>query len=96
MGVFAPGGTPRPIIEQIAEATQHVMADKEFQGKLIAAGFEPVTDSGPEKTAKFVQRGAGALDAVAEGVRHQDQLNQLLDCATRSSFRAERAREPDP
>ena len=30
------------------------MADKEFQGKLIAAGFEPVTDSGPEKTAKFV------------------------------------------
>ena len=54
MGVFAPGGTPRPIIEQIAEATQHAMADKEFQGKLIAAGFEPVTDSGPEKTAKFV------------------------------------------
>ena len=55
MGVFAPAGTPRPIIEQIAEATHHVMADKEFQGKLIAAGFEPVTDSGPEKTAKFVQ-----------------------------------------
>jgi tripartite-type tricarboxylate transporter receptor subunit TctC len=31
------------------------MADQEFQKKLIAAGFEPVTDSGPEKTAKFVQ-----------------------------------------
>ncbi len=55
MGLFAPAATPRPIIEQIAEATQHVMADQEFQGKLIAAGFEPVTDSGPEKTAKFVQ-----------------------------------------
>ena len=47
----APAG---PIIEQIAEATRHGMADKELQGKLIAAGFEPVTDSGPEKTAKFV------------------------------------------
>ena len=31
------------------------MADKEFQKKLIKAGFEPVTDSGPEQTAKFVQ-----------------------------------------
>src|SRR4051794_38615956 len=54
MGVFAPGGTPRPIIEQVAAVTHEVMADKDFQNKLIAAGFEPVTDSGPEKTTKFV------------------------------------------
>jgi tripartite-type tricarboxylate transporter receptor subunit TctC len=54
MGVFAPGGTPRPIIDQIAAATHQVMADKEFQQKLVAAGFEPVTDSGPDQTAKFV------------------------------------------
>jgi tripartite-type tricarboxylate transporter receptor subunit TctC len=31
------------------------MADKGFQQKLIQAGFEPVTDSGPDQTAKFVQ-----------------------------------------
>jgi tripartite-type tricarboxylate transporter receptor subunit TctC len=55
MGVFAPGGTPRPIIDQIAAASHEAMADKEFQEKLIKAGFEPVTDSGPEQTAKFVQ-----------------------------------------
>jgi len=55
MGVFAPAGTPRPIIEQIAGATHQVMADKEFQKRLILAGFEPVTDSGPEQTAKFIQ-----------------------------------------
>jgi tripartite-type tricarboxylate transporter receptor subunit TctC len=54
MGVFAPGGTPRPIIDQVAAATQQVMASKEFQDKLIKAGFDPVTDSGPEATAKFV------------------------------------------
>ena len=54
MGVFAPGGTPRLIIDQIAAATQKVMADKEFQQKLVAAGFEPVTDSGPDETGKFV------------------------------------------
>jgi tripartite-type tricarboxylate transporter receptor subunit TctC len=54
MGVFAPGGTPRPIIDQVASVTHQVMADPDFQKKLVAAGFEPVTDSGPEKTTKFV------------------------------------------
>ena len=54
MGVFAPGGTPRPIIDQVASVTHQVMADADFQKKLVAAGFEPVTDSGPEKTTKFV------------------------------------------
>jgi tripartite-type tricarboxylate transporter receptor subunit TctC len=55
MGVFAPAGTPRPIIDRIASATHHVMADKEFQKRLILAGFEPVTDSGPEQTARFIK-----------------------------------------
>ena len=55
MGLFAPGATPRPIIDQIAAATRAALADKEFQKKLIQAGFEPVTDSGPEQTAAFVQ-----------------------------------------
>jgi tripartite-type tricarboxylate transporter receptor subunit TctC len=55
MGLFAPSGTPRPIIDQIAGVTHQVMADREFQKRLIAAGFEPVTDSGPEQTANFVK-----------------------------------------
>ena len=28
---------------------------RKFQQRLILAGFEPVTDSGPEQTAKFIQ-----------------------------------------
>jgi tripartite-type tricarboxylate transporter receptor subunit TctC len=55
MGVFAPAGTPRSIIEQVAGATHQVMADQQFQQRLIRAGFEPVTDSGPEQTAKFIR-----------------------------------------
>lgn len=55
MGVFAPGATPRPIIDRLASATREIMADPGAQQKLIAAGFEPVTESGPEQTAKFVQ-----------------------------------------
>ena len=52
--MFAPAATPRPIIAQIAGVTQQVMVDKDVQARLIQAGFEPVTDSGPEQTAKFV------------------------------------------
>jgi tripartite-type tricarboxylate transporter receptor subunit TctC len=54
MGLFAPAGTPRQIIEQIAALTQEITADKDFQNKLVRAGFEPVTDSGPQAAAKYV------------------------------------------
>jgi tripartite-type tricarboxylate transporter receptor subunit TctC len=54
IGLFAPANTPRPIIDQIAAVTHQAMGDKGFQQKLIQAGFEPVTDSGPEQTAKFI------------------------------------------
>jgi tripartite-type tricarboxylate transporter receptor subunit TctC len=55
MGLFATGGTPRPILDKIATVTRSVVADRDFQNKLIDDGFEPMTDSGPEQAAKFVQ-----------------------------------------
>jgi tripartite-type tricarboxylate transporter receptor subunit TctC len=55
MGVFAPAGTPRTVIDQIAAASHRAMADPDVQAKLIKAGFEPVLGMGPEDTAKFVQ-----------------------------------------
>ena len=54
MGLFAPAGTPWQIIEQIAGLTREITADKDFQNKLVQAGFEPVTDSGPQATATYV------------------------------------------
>jgi tripartite-type tricarboxylate transporter receptor subunit TctC len=54
MGLFAPAGTPRSIIEQIAGLTRQITADKDFQDKLVRAGFEPVTDSGPHAAATYV------------------------------------------
>jgi tripartite-type tricarboxylate transporter receptor subunit TctC len=54
MGVFAPAGTPRAVIDRIAAASNEAMADKDVQAKLIKAGFEPVIGMGPEETAKFV------------------------------------------
>jgi tripartite-type tricarboxylate transporter receptor subunit TctC len=55
VGVFAPAGTPKPIVNQIAQASQIVMGDKEFQSKLIEGGFEPVLDSGPERSAQYLK-----------------------------------------
>jgi tripartite-type tricarboxylate transporter receptor subunit TctC len=54
MGLFAPTGTPWQIIEQIAGLTREITADKDFQNKLVRAGFEPVTDFGPRSTVKYV------------------------------------------
>jgi tripartite-type tricarboxylate transporter receptor subunit TctC len=55
MGLFTPATTPTPIIDQLAQATHQVMADEDFQAKLSAQGYEPVTDSDPAKTAKYMQ-----------------------------------------
>jgi tripartite-type tricarboxylate transporter receptor subunit TctC len=53
-GLFAPAGVPRSIVERIAEATRKVVADADVQRILLASGFEPVLDSGPEATRAFV------------------------------------------
>ena len=55
MGVFAPGATPRPIIDKLAAVSHGITTDQDFQKKLIAAGFEPLIGMGPAETAKFVQ-----------------------------------------
>ena len=55
LGVFAPAGTPKPIIDQIAQATRTAMADPQFEQAFVAAGFEPIRDSGPEQTRRFVE-----------------------------------------
>jgi tripartite-type tricarboxylate transporter receptor subunit TctC len=53
-GLFAPAGVTQPIIERIAEATRQIMADADVQRILLASGFEPILDSGPEATRQFI------------------------------------------
>jgi tripartite-type tricarboxylate transporter receptor subunit TctC len=54
VGLFAPGGTPKPIVERIAQATQTAMADASLQKMLVTSGFELYADSTPEKTRRFL------------------------------------------
>jgi tripartite-type tricarboxylate transporter receptor subunit TctC len=53
-GLFAPKGTPRPIVEQIAKATRTSIADPDLQRLYITSGFEPHLDSSPEALRREV------------------------------------------
>jgi tripartite-type tricarboxylate transporter receptor subunit TctC len=55
LGIFAPAKTPKAIIDQVAQATRTAMGDPQFQQAFIAAGFDPLMDSTPDKTRHFVE-----------------------------------------
>jgi len=55
IGLFAPTGTPKAIIEQIAQATHTAVAERAYQQVLIEQGFEPDVDSSPEKFRRLIE-----------------------------------------
>jgi tripartite-type tricarboxylate transporter receptor subunit TctC len=54
IGLFAPAGTPKAIIEQIAKASRTAMAERAYQEMLIETGFEPDVDSDAEKLRRLI------------------------------------------
>jgi tripartite-type tricarboxylate transporter receptor subunit TctC len=46
--IFAPAGTAKAIIDQIAQANHALLAQSDYQKMLIETGFEPDVDSSPE------------------------------------------------
>ena len=54
-GIFAPAGTPRPILDRINAVTQQAMADEQFQQELLRLGFEPLPGVGPDQAAAVFQ-----------------------------------------
>jgi tripartite-type tricarboxylate transporter receptor subunit TctC len=55
VGILAPKGTPKPIIDQIAAATKLCLAERSHQEQLIASGFELPPDFSPEQMRRFVE-----------------------------------------
>jgi len=55
IGLFAPAGTAKRIIEQISLASRTAVADKSYQQMLIESGFEPDLDSTPEKFRRLME-----------------------------------------
>ena len=54
-GLFAPAGTPKPIIDRINQATQTLLRDEDFRTKLLGMGYEAVLDQGPGEAEKFIR-----------------------------------------
>ncbi|MDC7785528.1 tripartite tricarboxylate transporter substrate binding protein [Rhodoplanes sp. TEM] len=54
LGVFAPAGTPDPVLDKLAEVTRKSLDDADFRAKLVKAGFEPVLGVGRRETAEFI------------------------------------------
>ena len=52
-GLFAPAGTPKEIIERIAQANHSVMSNEAFRKRLVETGFEPVADT-PAQAQRFI------------------------------------------
>ncbi len=54
-GLLAPAGTPKPIIDQIYQATRTLMKDPAMQKALTDQGLEPIVDSSPDKMRAFLK-----------------------------------------
>ncbi len=68
VGLFAPAGTRRDIVEQIAQATSVALADEKYRQQLVATGFEPALDSSPETMQRIIQERDRALDAGHQAI----------------------------
>jgi len=54
IGLYAPAGTPKAIIEQIAQATRAATADAEYRQRLAASGLELPADASPQKMQQVI------------------------------------------
>jgi len=64
LGLVAPAGTPRPIIEKLASAAKQVMRTPEAKETLNKQGYDPV-ESGPDQFAAFIRSELARWSAVA-------------------------------
>jgi tripartite-type tricarboxylate transporter receptor subunit TctC len=55
IGLLAPAGTPRAIIEQIYQASRSALAEQSFQRMLIESGFEPDLESNPQSFRRLIE-----------------------------------------
>jgi tripartite-type tricarboxylate transporter receptor subunit TctC len=55
IGLFAPAGTAKPIIAQIAEANHALLAEPDYQKMLVETGFEPDVESSPETFRRRIE-----------------------------------------
>jgi tripartite-type tricarboxylate transporter receptor subunit TctC len=68
VGLFAPAGTPRPILARVEIVTQQAMRDPALQETFANAGFVSVTNSDATSAARYLD---------AEIIRWKPLLDQV-------------------
>jgi tripartite-type tricarboxylate transporter receptor subunit TctC len=68
IGPVAPAGTPKPIIELIAQAVRTALAEPAYQQKLIESGFEASPDTTPEKFRRRLEADVAFWTPVVEAL----------------------------
>src|SRR5262249_14863384 len=68
IGPVAPAGTPKPIIEQIAQAVRTALAEPAYQQKLMESGFEVSPDTTPEKFRRRLEADVVFWTPVVEAI----------------------------
>ena len=68
VGVLAPAGTPKPIIEQIAQANRTAITERAYQEFLIEGGFEPTPDTSSEKFQRTLEQDVTLWRPVVEAL----------------------------
>jgi tripartite-type tricarboxylate transporter receptor subunit TctC len=56
IGLLAPAGTPRAIVDQLSQATRSAIAEPAYRQMLVESGFEPDLDSTPEKFQRSLEQ----------------------------------------
>jgi tripartite-type tricarboxylate transporter receptor subunit TctC len=65
LGLLAPAGTPRPIVEKLADAARKAMHTPAAVETLRKQGYEPL-DAGPDEFAAFIRSETARWGAVAK------------------------------
>ena len=55
IGLFAPAGTAKAIIDQVAAANHALLANADYQSMLVETGFEPDVDSSPDMFRRRIE-----------------------------------------
>jgi len=55
VGAFAPAGTPKEVIDQVAQANLALLADSDYQQLLVSGTFEPHGGLNPEAYRRYVE-----------------------------------------
>ncbi|MES2362591.1 MAG: tripartite tricarboxylate transporter substrate binding protein [Pseudomonadota bacterium] len=68
-GLLAPAGTPRPVVDRLAAATQKIMSSPEMGQKIRAGGAEPAW-SKPEEFQAMLRQDTAFWQQVAKALPH--------------------------